>query len=175
MKAAGVIIVLGSPNDEQGNLHRVGVERCEEARRLRTDHPDWKLLLTGGYGAHFNTTGRPHADYLKRWLVEHGVPASAFLPFAESRNTLEDAALARPIVVAAGAREAIVVTSDYHLERARFVFEREFAPTGVALRFVATATDERDCRLDLAALRAHEREALTRLRQAAERPPGRPA
>jgi uncharacterized SAM-binding protein YcdF (DUF218 family) len=167
MKAAGVIIVLGSPNDEQGNLHGAGLERCACARQLHTENPDWKLLLTGGFGAHFNTTGRPHAFYLRRWLCEHGVPATAFLPFAESRNTLEDAALARPIVLAAGARDVTVVTSDYHLERARFIFEREFAGTGVALQFVAAVTDESRCRLDLAALRNHEREALVRLRQGA--------
>jgi uncharacterized SAM-binding protein YcdF (DUF218 family) len=164
----GVIIVLGSPNDEQGNLHSVGIERCELALRLGTENPDWKLLLTGGSGAHFNTTGQPHASYLQRWLRERGVPVTAFLPFAESRNTIEDAALARQIVLAAGARSAMVVTSDYHLDRARFVFEREFAHTGVALRFVATVTDESRCRLDLAALRKHEREALTRLRQATD-------
>jgi uncharacterized SAM-binding protein YcdF (DUF218 family) len=163
----GVIIVLGSPNDEQGNLHSVGVERCELALRLGTENPDWKLLLTGGFGAHFNTTSQPHASYLQRWLQEQGVPVTAFLPFAESRNTIEDAALARPIALAAGAQGAMVVTSDYHLDRARFVFEREFAHTGVALQFVATVTDESRCRLDLAALRKHEREALTRLRQAA--------
>jgi uncharacterized SAM-binding protein YcdF (DUF218 family) len=161
----GVIIVLGSPNDEQGNLHSIAVERCECALRLSTENPDWELLLTGGFGAHFNTTGQPHVFYLQRWLRERGVPVTAFLPFAESRNTIEDAGLARPIVLATGARNALVVTSDYHLDRARFVFEREFTHTGVALQFVGTVTDESRCRLDLAALRKHEREALTRLRQ----------
>jgi uncharacterized SAM-binding protein YcdF (DUF218 family) len=88
------------------------------------------------------------------------VADEVFLPWALSRNTLEDASLARPIVVAAGTTRAVVVTSDYHFDRARFVFEREFAGTTVALEFSSTQTDESICRLDLAAMRKHETEAL---------------
>ncbi|MFT3829926.1 MAG: YdcF family protein [Opitutaceae bacterium] len=168
MPPPGVLIVLGSPNDEHGNLHSLAVERCRRALRLHRDNPGWPLLLTGGFGEHFNTTAQPHAAYLRRWLEEHGVPAAAFLPFAESRNTLEDASLARPILLATGARVALVVTSDYHADRARFVFEREFAGTGVTLCFVATETDESACRLDLAALKRHEVAALARLRSASD-------
>ncbi len=164
MPPPGVLIVLGSPNDEHGNLHSVALERCRRALRLHRDNPDWPLLLTGGFGAHFNTTALPHAAYLQRWLEEHGVPTATFLPFAESRNTLEDASLAKPIQLATGARFAVVVTSDFHVDRARFVFEREFAGTGVTLAFVATETDEAACQLDLGALKRHEVAALARLR-----------
>ncbi len=160
----GVILLLGSPNDDQGNLHSLAVERCHRALRLHRDNPAWPLLLTGGFGAHFNTTDRPHAFYLRRWLEEHSVPTAAFLPFAESRNTLEDASLAKPIVLATGARFAVVVTSDFHADRARFVFDREFAGSGMTLCIIATETDESACRLDLAALRRHEVAALARLR-----------
>jgi uncharacterized SAM-binding protein YcdF (DUF218 family) len=163
----GVIIVLGSPNDSQGNLYSVGLERCEGAWQFYCTHPHWKLLLTGGFGAHFNTTDRPHAVYLQRRLRELGVPEEAFLPWAESRNTLEDASLSKPIVQATGARRAAVVTSDYHLERARLVFQREFAGAGVALEFIAAETNERHCQFDLAALQQHEREALARLKAGA--------
>lgn len=160
----GIILVLGSPNDDQGHLHSIGIERCEYALRLHRANPEWRLLLTGGYGTHFNTTGRPHAHYVREWLVAHGAEPDAFLPYAESRNTLEDASLARPIVLEAGAQLAVVVTSDYHVDRARFVFEREFAGSGVTLLFLATPTDAALCKLDLAALRAHETAALARLR-----------
>lgn len=163
---AGLIIVLGSPNDEQGHLHSIAIERCQAALRLHRDNAESELLLTGGFGAHFNTTDKPHAHYLKAWLLEHGVEPGAFLPFAESRNTLEDASMAKPIALASGARLAVVVTSDYHLDRARFVFEREFADSGIHLVFLGTRTDETLCKLDLAALRKHEGEALDRLRAA---------
>ncbi|MBE2215886.1 MAG: YdcF family protein [Opitutaceae bacterium] len=161
---ADLIIVLGSPNDDQGRLHSVAIERCEAALRLHRDNAESELLLTGGFGAHFNTTDKPHAHYLREWLLAHGVVPDAVLPFAESRNTLEDASLSKPIALASGARLAVVVTSDYHLDRARFVFEREYAGSGVRLLFLGTRTDESVCKLDLAALRKHEGEALVRLR-----------
>ena len=163
-RAPGAIVVLGSPNDDLGRLHSIAIERCQRALRIHRDNPSWPLLLTGGYGPHFNNTALPHAEYLRRWLVEHGVPLESFLPFAQSRNTLEDAALARPILMAAGARLAVVVTSDYHAARARFVFERELADTAIVLLLVSTETDEASCQLDLAALRQHERRALALLR-----------
>ena len=160
----GVIFVLGSPNDEKGRLYSIAVERCRCALRLHRDNPSWPLLLTGGFGAHFNTTQLPHAEYLRRWLIDHGVSEPSFLPHAESKNTLEDAALAKPIVLATRAAVAVVVTSDYHAERARFVFEKEFSDTGIVLVIVATETNERDCELDLRELIRHERDALARLR-----------
>jgi uncharacterized SAM-binding protein YcdF (DUF218 family) len=161
---AGLLIVLGSPNDEHGTLHSVAIERCQAALRLHRDNAESEFLLTGGFGAHFNTTARPHAHYLREWLLAQGAEPGAFLPFAESRNTLEDASLSKPIALASGARLAVVITSDYHLERARFVFQREYAGSGIQLVFLGTKTDETICLLDLAALRKHEAEALARLR-----------
>ncbi|MFP4282577.1 MAG: YdcF family protein [Opitutales bacterium] len=161
-----ILIVLGSPNRDDGGLYAPARARCEEAWRQWSHHPDWLILLTGGYGEHFNRTARPHAAYLQDALRVRGIPAEAFLPFAESLNTLEDAALAKPIALASGLRAATVITSDYHLARARYVFQREFRDTGLALEFVGTPTDESAAELDYAALKAHEAAALERLQRA---------
>lgn len=160
-----MIIVLGSPNSPEGELYSVAKERCELALAEYAQHPDWKILLTGGYGAHFNTTGQPHAAYLKRYLVERGVPDQAFVEFAESANTLQDASLAKPIVLKYHVTEIVVVTSDYHLDRARYIFEREFADTGIHIEFTVSQTQAETCEFDLEAQKKHEREALARLRE----------
>jgi uncharacterized SAM-binding protein YcdF (DUF218 family) len=157
-----VIILLGSPNGEDGQLYSVALERCQRALEEYHLRGNCKILPTGGFGAHFNTTDRPHAWYLKAWLVAHGVPEQDVLPFAESRNTIQDAALSYPIVRGHGARRAIVVTSDYHAARARYVFEHLYRD--VALEFAVCATDPDCCDLDLVALQAHERVALARLK-----------
>ena len=172
MQNRGIIMVLGSPNDAEGNLYPVALARCDQARALWSDNPDWSILLTGGRGHHFNTTPKPHADYLKQYLVEQGVPSERILEFAESRNTLEDAALSKPIVVSHGASIVAVVTSDYHLARARFVFSREFADTAVCMLFVGVPTDEARCEFDLASQEEHERKAVKKLMQeeAAQQP-----
>lgn len=156
-----VIVLLGSPNSDQGRLYSVAVERCKRALDAYRDRTGSKILPTGGFGAHFNTTDRPHACYLKAWLLAHGVPEQDVLPFAESRNTIEDATLSYRIVRRHGAHRAIIVTSDYHAARARYVFEHVYRD--IALEFAVCVTDTEHCELDLAALRAHEREALARL------------
>ena len=57
----------------------------------------------------------------------------------------------------------MVLTSDFHLKRARYIFEREFFDIEIRLFFVATETDESKCELDLVALKQHERKALLKL------------
>ena len=161
---SGLIVVLGSPNTDQGQLYSIAKERCALALMEYARHPGYRFLLTGGYGSHFNTTNQPHAAYLKRYLISRGIPEDRFVEYAASSNTLEDASLSKPIALKYGARQLLVVTSDYHLDRARYVFETEFTGTEVALKFVAARTDESACLLDLEALKRHERDALARLK-----------
>ncbi len=163
MPTKQVIVVLGSPNNAQGELMSVARERCALAVQVYQARPQARFLLTGGFGAHFNTTDLPHAHYLRRHLMSLGVPEDAFLPFALSRNTIEDATLSYPIIRAYGARRAIVVTSDYHEARARYVFEQVYHD--IDLEWAICVTDERACEFDLAAQRAHEQDALARLKE----------
>ncbi len=155
------IVVLGAPNDEYGVLSALGEERCLQAVREYHRHPGAKLLPTGGWGEHFNTTEQPHHFYLRQNLIAQGIPAAEIVEGADSRNTIEDAALALPIVERYGFRRLVVVTSDFHLARARFLFEREFA--GLELSFCGSRTvlpeDEITRRI------AHEKSALRRLRE----------
>jgi uncharacterized SAM-binding protein YcdF (DUF218 family) len=161
--APGIIVLLGSPNSDQGELYSVAQDRCKRAIREYHCHPGWKILPTGGFGAHFNTTDKPHAHYLQEYLIAHGIPEQDILEFAQSRNTVEDATLSYPIVGKHDVNRAIVVTSDYHGDRARYVFRRVYRD--VVLTFALCPTDEETCELDLAALKAHEKEALDRLKR----------
>lgn len=121
----GLIIILGAPNDDNGQLSPMAQGRVA----LGYQHycaRGWPLLLTGGVGEHFNRTPLPHAYYLQQWLLAHNVPAIAILPFARSRHTGEDALLARPLVEETGARQLLVVTSDFHIARAAWHFQAVF-------------------------------------------------
>jgi uncharacterized SAM-binding protein YcdF (DUF218 family) len=159
----GIILLLGSPSDERGELLSVARERCERAILEYRRHRGFKILPTGGFGTHFNTTDKPHATYLRAYLIAHGIPQDDILGFAESRNTIEDARLSYPLVKESGVSRAIVVTSDYHGARAEYVFRRAFPD--IQLCFSLCTTDRDNCDLDLAALEAHERSALAKLRQ----------
>ena len=158
-----IIVLLGSPNRDDGTLCSVARDRCSRAIEEWHRHPGSKILPTGGFGDHFNTTDQPHATYLQAHLLAHGVPEGDILGGAHSRNRIEDATLSYPIVQQQGASRAIVVTSDYHAARAEYIFARTYA--GISLSFSLCPTSEETCELDLCALRAHEQEALDRLRR----------
>jgi uncharacterized SAM-binding protein YcdF (DUF218 family) len=155
------IILLGGANDPNGVLSSIAVERCRRALDEYRRHPGSRILLTGGWGPHFNTATRPHCHYLCEYLRSQGVPEETFVECAESSNTVEDAELCQPIVERHGFRELIVVTSDFHVARAGFLFRREFP--GVSLKFSACPTDLPD--EDLQARILHEQRALARLQQ----------
>lgn len=152
-------MILGSPNDAQGQLMSVALERCSQALAEFKENPEYAVLPTGGWGKHFNTTDKAHGFYVRQFLTNRGIPASAFLPCAESSNTIEDASKSRLILDSDPVAELVVVTSDFHAARARFLFEREFPERQIRI-------SESETRLPpdvLARLKAHEKKALAKL------------
>ena len=90
---------------------------------------------------------RPYAsiaDLMQRDLVERGVPAGAVIRFTHHANdTREELGGLNHFISERGWRRIIVVTSNYHTRRARYIFERTF-PSGVELRVVAAPDSEYD-------------------------------
>ncbi|HVU26344.1 MAG TPA: YdcF family protein [Verrucomicrobiae bacterium] len=155
------IIVLGAPNDERGVLSSIAIERCQQAVQEYRKHPESKIIPTGGWGEHFNTTSQPHGHYLAAYLQAQQIPAGAFVECAESSNTIEDAKLCRPIVERHGFRKLIVVTSDFHRARAQFLFTREFPD--ILIEFSVSKTNLPELELKKRVL--HEQAALAKLKQ----------
>jgi uncharacterized SAM-binding protein YcdF (DUF218 family) len=130
--ATPIIVVLGGPNDRAGQLLPTSRERALAALRAYGADPSARLLLTGGQGAHFNTAPRPHFEYLAAFLAAEGVPAAAIMGGVSSSSTIEDAQLsAERLADEPGPLLLKLVTSDFHLARARLLFERAF-PAGRA-------------------------------------------
>lgn len=67
----------------------------------------------------------PEAPVIHRFLVELGVPPARILVEDRSRDTLENAAFTRRLMARRSIPKAILVTSAFHMRRARFLFERE--------------------------------------------------
>lgn len=162
---SGLIVVLGSPNDERGNLSEMGQGRIrlgyETYMKLRDE--GYRFLLTGGFGEHFNMTDKPNAFYAREILLKCHVPEEHILEFAESRNTVDDALQARPIVDKYGVDKLIVISSDFHTERVRFVFERVFPDKSLEFHgapYLETRSPEERERL-----LAHEARELASLRE----------
>lgn len=159
----GIIVILGSPNSDQSDLYSVAKQRCELGIKEYIKHPNRKILLTGGFGDHFNTTDKPHAYYLKQYLIKRGVPEQYIIDFALSKNTLEDASLSKSIIAKYKVQNIVIITSDYHYDRAKFIFEKEFSDTNIQVHFSVCQTDENDCEFDLKSQTEHEKRSLKML------------
>ena len=122
----GLIVVLGATNSPEGVLSEMAQRRLTlglDRFQIRRSS-GWKILLTGGFGTHFNLSPLPHAHYSMKWFLAKSLDVSAFVETALSRNTIEDALLSSKIIRQHGVSEIEIVTSDFHLARARLAFER---------------------------------------------------
>ena len=73
-------------------------------------------------------------------LIERGVPKEEVERFAhDAENTREEAVALRRLAREKGWKSVVVVTSNYHTRRVRYIFQKVFAP-GVAVS-VASARD----------------------------------
>jgi len=122
-----LIVLFGNTNNEEGVLSDIALERCAKAALLAGEFPAAPILPTGGFGAHFNTSSRPHGELLKEELVRRGVPAQQVLPYTNSCGTVEDVLLARRVAVDRRAKSIAFVTSSFHRERVQYVCDRFFS------------------------------------------------
>jgi vancomycin permeability regulator SanA len=84
------------------------------------------------------------ADVMQHDLETFGVPTAAVVKLAHrAQNTREEAAQAAQLIKARGWKRIVVVTSNYHARRARFIFENTLPP-GVTLRVSAARDSEFD-------------------------------
>jgi uncharacterized SAM-binding protein YcdF (DUF218 family) len=157
----GAIVILGAPNDLQGQLSSIAIERCEQALQELDAHPDFMLLPTGGWGPHFNCSELPHATYTTHYLQSRGVPPDRILEGALSSSTVEDARQCREIARRHGLTDLRVVTSDFHLERTRLVFTRELPDMRLTFAPAVSNIPEPELRI----LLEREREAIEALQE----------
>lgn len=122
-----IILVLGSPNSATGELSPMAVSRLQLCLQLYSTEPR-KIVLTGGFGTHFNTSDKPHAYYLKQALLNAAVSADNILALVESSHSVDDATLSKWIINEYNPEEITIVTSDYHLARAHVIFKAVYSP-----------------------------------------------
>ncbi len=84
------------------------------------------------------------ADVMEHDLVSFGVPAASIVKLAHrAQNTREEAVEDAQLIQARGWKRVLVVTSNYHARRARFIFGRVLPPN-VILRVSGARDSEFD-------------------------------
>lgn len=156
-----IILVLGSPNDEQGNLSQIALDRLRCAYHIYQANPNFKIVCTGGFGAHFNTTDQPHYFYAYQFLMERGIPEQALEEGVLSTNTITDFELAKEFVWLEQPDVFIVVTSDFHMERAQILYKRYINyPKVMFIPAISSLTKE-----EIVRLIEHESRAVKMLKE----------
>lgn len=114
---ADAIVVLGDDN--------YAGERARHAAKLYRERWAPRVVASGRYIRPYASV----ADLIQRDLVQNGVPAEHILA-ARSRveNTREEAFEMRRIIREQRWRRVIVVTSNFHTRRARYIFYRALDP-----------------------------------------------
>merc|ERR1712150_88101 len=79
--------------------------------------------------------GTTEAEVMARMLEASGVPGSHIILEPRARNTLQNAWEVLPLLPS-GCRQIWLVTSDFHMPRAAYLFEAVFASRGLALEVV---------------------------------------
>jgi uncharacterized SAM-binding protein YcdF (DUF218 family) len=130
ISSADALIILSDDNLEGS--------RAEKAAELYDEHRAPVIVASG-------RMLRPYmgiSDLMQRDLTDRGVPPSAIVAFRQSANdTIDEAQALKGFVEQKGWHHVIVVTSNYHTRRARYIFRKVF-PANVQVD-VAGARDPR--------------------------------
>ena len=127
------ILVLGARVRADGSLSYSLENRCRRALELYREGMARKLILCGGQGRNEPVS---EAQAMRRYMLENGVCETDVLLEDRSRSTVENLANAREMMQTQGFETALVVTSDYHVQRTRWLVR----DAGIRASFAAAAS-----------------------------------
>lgn len=128
------IVVLGGGMEGAINLARGGYElnssgdRFVEAAVLARRYPQAKVVVSGGVGT-LVLKGEGDAVSARRLLTALGVAADRLVIEDKSRNTYENAVFTRALVTPKPGETWLLVTSAFHMPRAKALFDKAGFPT----------------------------------------------
>lgn len=114
---AEAVVVLGCRVTRHGPSEALA-RRLERTAAAALEYPSAVVVASGGKRWH----GTIESRVMKAELVRLGVAEARIVEEDESLNTRENAARVATLLAARGIHSVILVTSDFHLRRARLLF-----------------------------------------------------
>ncbi|QHC59579.1 YdcF family protein [Rathayibacter sp. VKM Ac-2760] len=115
----GALVVLGAGLAPDGSPRPLLRARVDAALRLDAATPADRIIVTGGNAQ----AGRTEADVMRALLVDGGVDPARITIDGRSTDTIENAFAVIGLAAEAGIGRLHVVTSPFHVPRARAVFD----------------------------------------------------
>lgn len=122
-----VMVVLGGgisgprlPRRPNPDLNAYADRLWHAARLFRAGKAS-QIILTGGV---LPTGDGSEAEAMRQFMLDLGIPASAMSLESESENTAANARLTAEMLAKQGVTEILLVTSAFHMPRAKRIFDR---------------------------------------------------
>jgi len=127
------IVVLGAGITKKGNLPEQAKKRLDKALKMLKRRKEANVLLCGKYSFLYPKSKLPpttEAEAMRDYLLKKGVDEDKIYLEKKSKDTVGNAYYAKKeYFIPKKEKEALVVTSDFFLERVKFIFEKIFGPT----------------------------------------------
>lgn len=123
------IVVLGGGIDLSGNLPSHVYQRLNKAIEIFKQYPKSKIILSGKYSFLYKDKKPPttEAAKMKQYLLEKSVSAEHIYLEQLSKDTIGNAYyLKKYFFIPGKEKEAMVITSHYHLKRVQYIFDKIF-------------------------------------------------
>lgn len=128
------IVILGAGLTPDGQIQPVLEERLRAGYRLATEYPTSRIIVSGGVPKNGRTEARAMGD----WLRGAGIAPHRITEEGNSNSTVQNAQFTDQIFRERGTTGAVVVTNDFHLDRAVLNFRQavdgRIPVTGVVAR-----------------------------------------
>lgn len=119
-----MLVYLAAPNRSRGQLGEIARRRLERFAELASSMTDARLVLTGGYGSHYNCAPEPHYCYAFDHLIRTAPTVAdrieACLP---TRHSFHDVMMSTWYAEATNSSSVTLVTSHYHCDRIRLLVD----------------------------------------------------
>lgn len=123
-----VIVVLGGGIDLQGRIPSHVYSRLDEAIRLHKSL-GCKILVSGEYSFLYDKVKPPFTEAfeMQKYLLGKGVSIDQILLEERSKDTVGNAYYSKKyIFIPRKEKEAIIITSDFQVERVKYIFHKIF-------------------------------------------------
>lgn len=134
-----VILILSGGIDQNGKLPSRVINRLQEGLKLHTKHPSTPILLSGKY-VHSCKNPPPitEAKAMKNYLLKQGCKANLILE-EKAQDTIGNAYFSKPVLIQNNWDNLAIITSDFHIPRAKYTFEKILGPSYKLTFFKAKA------------------------------------
>jgi uncharacterized SAM-binding protein YcdF (DUF218 family) len=129
-KYKNILIVLGCTQRKDGKPSDCMLARVRKALNLWKKDNYSKLLLSGGASRY----GVPEAAVMRVMLLNF-IPHEKILVEHKSRGLVQKALFCWSLLKDKDVKHITVVTSEYQLKRAKYIFKKMYAHMGVSLSF----------------------------------------